>query len=307
MAWDRRPYLALGGAVILFLIMVALPAGRAFLAEDVLAPLRAQVDPASGAKVGYTLGSMAFWALAGLALAWPAYDLAFARLGYEPDRRFFLGLAPFLVLGPLAHALLVADALPPAMGVLRYAATEPVVYLTTAVLVLVALVGGRAARQPLAVPLAVGLVLLAPLVLLAAGRVDAVAIGQLLVVLLLAVAPAIVLGLLWARYRRGDGFAASAAVVGAHALDGGTTWMVLRDPFGLGFVGFGEKNPVSERLVMMSNGWPFYALKLALPLVLLYAVRAEEPEDRTRAFLLFAVFVLGYGPGASNLLQVLLH
>ena len=101
-------------------------------------------------------------------------------------------------------------------------------------------------------------------------------------------------------------FLGVALVVGAHALDGATTWMVLRDPFGLGFKTFGEKNPVSQLLVDLSNGWPYFAVKLTLPILLLSLVKVEESEQDLHAFLLLAVFVLGFGPGMANLLQVML-
>lgn len=297
---DLRPYAALGALACLVALALAVPASRAWLLGEVWAPVDAQAQGRSAG--GYSLASMAAWALVGLVLAWVAYDLAFLRLRYQPDRAFFLALAPFLVLGPLLHALLAVGALPWG-SVLAYLAAEPPVYLTTGALVLVALAAGHAARRPLAVPLAVGLAALLPLLVLAARRMDASTLGRLGVVLLLALAPA---ALAAVAMRRREDPRAVAAVVGAHGLDGATTWMVLRDPFGLGFGDFGEKNPVSLRLVELSNGWPYYAVKLALPLVILLLVRDERNDARTRAFLLFAVFVLGYGPGASNLLQVLL-
>ena len=294
------PYLALAGLVGLLLAALAVPATRAFVLDDVWGPVRGQAERTSGG--GYSLASMAAWALAGLVLAWVAYDLAFVGLRYHPDRTFFLALAPYLLFGPLLHALLAVGALE-AGSLVAYLAAEPPVYLTTGALVLAALVAGRAAGRPLAVPLAVGVAALLPLLWLAALRMDASTLGRLGVVLLLALAPAALAAYLW---RRREDPAAVAAVVGAHGLDGATTWMVLRDPFGLGFGAFSEKNPVSLRLVGLSNGWPYYALKLALPLVILLLVKDERNDPRTRALLLFAVFVLGYGPGASNLLQVLL-
>lgn len=297
---DLLPYWALLGLVGVLLAALALPATRAWLDAEVWSPVRAQAEGTAGG--GYSLASMAAWALAGLVLAWVAYDLAFLRLRYQPDRAFFLALAPFLLIGPLFHALLAVGALPRG-GLLAYLAAEPPVYLTTGALVLAALVAGRATKRPLAVPLAVGGAVLLPLVWMAARRMDASTLGKLGVVLLLAAVPAALAA--YALRTREDP-AAVGAVVAAHALDGATTWMVLRDPFGLGFGTFGEKNPVSLRLVTLSNGWPYYAVKLALPLALLWLLRDDRNDARTRTLLLFAVFVLGYGPGMSNLLQVLL-
>lgn len=297
---DLLPYAALAALAGLLVLALAVPGTRAWLLDEVWSPVRGQAER-TGAG-GYSVASMAAWALAGAVLAWVAFDLAFVRLRYQPDRAFFLALAPFLLLGPLLHALLAVGALAPG-SLLAYLAAEPPVYVTVGALVLLALVAGRALGRPLAVPLAVGLVALAPLLFLAARRMDASTLGRLGVVLLLALAPAAV-----AAYalRKREPPGAIAAVVGAHGLDGATTWMVLRDPFGLGFGDFGEKNPVSLRLVGLSNGWPYYAVKLALPLVILFLVKDEKGDPRTRTLVLFAVFVLGYGPGASNLLQVLL-
>jgi uncharacterized membrane protein len=252
--------------------------------------------------VGYSAGSLAFWAALGAAFGWAAYELLFRRMGLRPDARFFAGLAPFLLFGPLFHALLAVGAFPG--GPLAYLAAEPLIYLTTAALALGALLVARVTR-PWVAP-AIGVVLLAPLVVLAGMHTHAANLLRVLLLLAMAAAPALAIAYGYAKWRRDVAFPAAALVVGAHALDGATTWMVLRDPFGLGFQRFGEKNPVSELLVGISNGWPYFALKLALPLVLLSLVKVEERERDLHAFLLLAVFVLGFGPGMANLLQVLL-
>lgn len=299
------PFAVLGGTLLLLALLLAVPATRGWLAEAVAEPLRAQADPAPGLREGYSPASLAFWAVLGGVLAWALYELAFVRLGVEPDARFFASLAPLLLFGPLFHALLVADALPRG-SLLAYVAAEPVIYLTTGLLAALALGAGRLARSRLAVPLGVGLAALAPLLVLAAPLVSGPAATRALLLLGLALAPTLLLALAWTRWRRADPAPAVAAVIGAHALDGATTWMVLRDPFGLGFAHFGERNPVARTLVELSNGWPYFAVKLALPLGLLALLKTDDDEPRLRAFLLFAVFVLGFGPGMSNLLQVLL-
>lgn len=304
MARDDRPFYALGAALLLLGVALAVPQGRAWLAQNVAASLQGQAEPASGAKVGYSAGSLAFWAVLGAAFAWAAYELLFARLGFRPDRAFFVALAPFLLFGPMLHALLAAGALP--SGPLAYAAAEPVIYLTTAALALAALLVGRAAKRAWVVP-AIGVALLVPLLVMLGARATPAGAGRVALLLGMALVPALALGYAYARWKPVPGFAASALVVGAHALDGATTWMVLRDPFHLGFPTFGEKNPLSALLVDLSNGWPYFALKLALPLVLLSLVKAEEKEGEAMPFLLLAVFALGFGPGMANLLQVLLQ
>lgn len=301
---DRRPFLALGAALVALAVLLVVPATRAWLDEAVWEPVRAQADPASGLAVGYSGVSLAFWAVLGALFAWAAYELLFVRLGLEPDRAFFLGLAPFLLFGPLFHALLVAGAIPEGT-LLAYFAAEPLIYLSTAVLAFVALLLGRLSRRRLPVTLGVGLAFLAPLLVLAARRVSPSGAGHVALLVAMALAAALPLAWAYTRWKRHEPFGAVAAVVGAHALDGATTWMVLRDPFGLGYEGFGERNPVSLALVNLANGWPYFAVKLALPVVLLSLVKVEEGEERLKAFLLFAVFILGFGPGTSNLLQVL--
>lgn len=289
-----RPYVALGGALVLVAVLFAVPASRAWLESDVVAPLAAQVDHSGG---GYSYSGLAFWAVLGVVFAWAAYDLVFVRLRQEPDKGFFLALAPFLLAGPLGHALMLAGALPRAVAFL---ATEPPIYLTMAVLAVGALALGRK------VALWGGWALALALVALAFPLVRASSLGHVGFILLLALVPAALLAFAYFRWRQADPVGAVFAVILAHALDGATTWMAIRDPFGLGFDAFGEKNPVSKLLVDLSNGWPFFAVKLALPLVLLTVLKPEETSSRSRAFVLFAVFVLGYGPGMANLMQVLL-
>ena len=301
---DDRPFYALAALAALLVLALLVPAGRAVILEHVVEPLRAQADPAPGLRSGYSVASLLAWALVGGVLAWAAYEVVFVRAGFEPDRRFFLALAPALLLGPLLHAALV-HGLVPRGSALAYLAAEPLVYLTIAAFAGAGLALGWVAKRPLAIPLVWSALALAPLLALLAPTVDAASLSRALALLALALAPAAALAFAFARWRPADGFLAPLAVIGAHALDGATTWMVLRDPFGMGFEGFGERNPVSETLVELSNGWPFFAVKLLLPVALLAMVKREEAEARLRAFLLFAIFVLGFGPGMSNLLQVL--
>lgn len=303
---DKRPFLALGAVLLLVGAALLVPVSRAWLEDEVVAPLQTQADPRAGARTGYTVASLAFWALLGAAFAWVAYHVVFERLGVPADRRFFLALAPYLLFGPLYHALLMAGALP--YGTLiAYAAAEPPVYLTTAALALVGFaVGARFDGRWFEGALILGGLALAPLLVLAATIVEPEALERALILLGVALAAALAVAFAYHKARPRDPFPAALAVVGAHALDGATTWMVLRDPLGLGFHSFAEKNPISLALVSIANGWPYFAVKLVLPVALLVAVRVEEGQERLHAFLLLAIFVLGYGPGMSNLLQVLL-
>lgn len=300
---DRRPYLALCALALVLAAALALPSARAFLLDTLVEPLRAQADPAPGLRHGYSFASLALWGAVGAVLAWVLYDAVFVRARFEPDRGFFLALSPFVLLGPLLHAALVTGAIPPG-SVLAYLASEPLVYLTIALFAAGALATGRLVRRPVLAPLALGSLALAALLVTLLPRASAEGLRLGAILLVFAAVPALVLGYASWRLRPHDPLAAVVAVVGAHALDGATTWNVLRDPLGLGFEGYGERNPVSLSLVSLSNGWPYFAVKLALPLVLLAMLRTEAREARLRAFLLFAVFVLGFGPGMANLLQV---
>lgn len=300
---DDRPFLVLGGVLLVAALAFAVPASRAWLLGSMVEPLRSQAEREPGLSDGYSLPSLLLWAGVGGAFAWAAYEALFVRWRLEPDRAFFLGLAPALLLGPLLHAALVAGVLP-AGSVVAYLASEPLVYLTITAYALVGLALGRLARRPLLAPLLWGLAGLAPVLWLLAPLLDAEGARLAGIMILLAAVPTALLAAAYLRFRKGDPAAAVVAVIGAHALDGASTWMVLRDPFGLGIGGFGERNPVSLGLVNLGNGWPYFALKLALPVALLAMVKVEESERRLRAFLLFAVFVLGFGPGMANLLQV---
>ncbi|HUR67788.1 MAG TPA: DUF63 family protein [Candidatus Thermoplasmatota archaeon] len=301
---DDRPFYALAALGALLAIALLVPTSRAWLLDAVVGPLRAQADPAPGLANGYTFPSLLVWAIVGGVFAWAAYEVVFVRAAFVPDRAFFLALAPALLLGPLLHAALVARVLPRG-SLLAYMGAEPLVYVTIALFAAAGLALGRVTRRPVLVPLVWGMVGVALVLALLLPRVDAEGLKLAGVLLALALGSALGMALIYARLRTGDPFAAIFAVVAAHALDGATTWMVLRDPFGLGFRGFGERNPVSLTLVNLGNGWPYFALKLALPLVLLLMVKRDETEERLRAFLLFAVFVLGFGPGMANLLQVM--
>lgn len=301
---DDRPFYALGAVLALVALAFLVPASRAWLLEVVVEPLRAQAEADPTLSHGYSVQSLFFWAILGGVFAWAAYEIVFVRARFEPDRAFFAALAPAILLGPLLHAALIARVLPDG-SLIAYLAAEPLVYLTIAAFAGVGLALGRSSGQPVLLPLVWGALGLAPVLWRLAPRWTPEGARLALVLLALAVVPALLLAFAYRRWRTDDPLGAVVTVIFAHALDGATTWMVLRDPFGLGFEGYGERNPVSLAIVSLSNGWPFFALKLALPMVLLGLVRREEAEARLRAFLIFAVFVLGFGPGMANLLQVL--
>lgn len=301
---DARPFYALAGLAALVAVALLVPGSRAWILDALVGPLRAQAAPAPGLRQGYSIESLFAWALVGGVFAWVAYEVIFVRFAFQPDRAFFAALAPALLLGPLLHAVLVARALP-AGSALAYLAAEPLIYLSIALFASLGLAWGRLTRRPMLAPLLWGALALVPTLALFAPQVTGAGLGRAGALLALALASALALAYAFQRWRPGDAFVVVLAVIGAHALDGATTWMVLRDPFGLGFQDFGERNPVSLTLVNLSNGWPYFALKLALPVVLLSMVKQEESEARLRAFLLFAVFVLGFGPGMANLLQVM--
>jgi uncharacterized membrane protein len=312
---DRLPLVSLAAGLLLPLVALLL-AGDWFQ-DAIMGPWRTQADPVPGLRSGYSAASLGFWALEGLLLGYPAFHLVFARWRIAPDARFFAALAPLLLFGPLYHALLSAGEI--ARGsVWAYAAAEPPVYLTTALLALVGLAAGRALKRPHDGLLFVGLVAVAAALVRAVDAASYADLGRAAGLLLLALTAAALLTPIGRRIAPEAAAAAVFAVVGAHALDGATTWLSLRDPFGWGFEGFRESNPFALRLVEMANGWPYFAVKLALPLVLLGALRKSgrehpaqdahelETEARLRTLLLFVVFVLGFGPGMSNLMKVVL-
>lgn len=298
------PLVALVVTLVLFGLALLMAPTAVWLDAAVLDPLRAQADPPAE-RSGYSTMSLAFWAAVGGVLAWNAYHLLFVRWRVAFDGRFLLGLAPLFVFGPLFHALLRAGVVP--QGTLwAWLAAEPVVYLSTALVGVAGLAAGRLVGRPHDGLMLAGIVALAPLLVAAADVVSVEGAWRGAAILgLAALGTAVALAVGRPAWRRVSAPAA-AAVIGAHALDGASTWLGIRDPFGWGFPQFSESNPLSERLVMLQNGWPFFAVKLALPLVLLALVKPDEDEEGMYRFLLLAVFVLGYGPGMSNLLQMLL-
>lgn len=101
----------------------------------------------------------------------------------------------------------------------------------------------------------------------------------------------------------------SLALALAHLVDGFSTWMALKDPFGLGLRRYTEKHPVSDWILEVpgTNGFLFPVVKLAM-VVLVVRLIDKEFEDKGEAdrnlagLVKMAVFVLGFGPGIRNLL-----
>lgn len=313
-AHPARAAFAVAGLVAVVAAVALAPATAGAFDSHVLGPLRAQATGVGAA--GYSTGGLAFWAASGAVLAYAALVGVIRPLSVRWDAAFAVSLAPYLVFGPVFHALLSAGAWARG-GVVAYAAAEPLVYVTTGALAAVGLLAGAGAaragggeRARVAVPAGLGLLLLA---LMTPAAVAAAAGGHGVGALGFVAAAAAVGALAWLvgralapRVAEFGGLAhwAGAAVVAAHALDGFTTWVVLRDPFGWGFGGFGEKNPVSAMLVESGSGilFPVAKLVLAVGLVVMTWRSTAEPEERAlRGPILLALFALGWGPGAANL------
>lgn len=288
-------------------LVLAVALGRAGFLVD---PLRAQVEHRPGA--GYTTNSLVVWGLVGglgvLAYAQEARD----RPLLQPSNRTLACLIPALAFGPLFHALLVVDAVPSPLG---WLAAEPLVYATVAGVVLAAgALGAVAYPQDRAAGRDVAILSVGAIALLAAGAAAAPRLGPDAGFALGLVVFATLVGLAawWlGTFVKRAGYENlsrpfAVAVYAGHALDGATTWIGVRDPFGWGVGGFSEKNPVSAQLLSIGNGWPFVLLKLVLPAVLLVALRDLKVEFHARLALL-AVFALGFGPGAANALQMALR
>ncbi|HWG91985.1 MAG TPA: DUF63 family protein [Candidatus Thermoplasmatota archaeon] len=101
-------------------------------------------------------------------------------------------------------------------------------------------------------------------------------------------------------------------LVFAHAVDGFSTILGVKDPFNWGLPQYQEQNPVSLALLNVANGWGFVVVKLLVgavtALVLHEFLKEEEGETgRGRETLValgyVAVFALGWGPGFTNLLR----
>jgi len=301
---------ALTAWLALFALAWLLPTSRGVLVEQFGAAIWRQADPvaAGGGAADYTPLAMVLWGVTGVLVAASVYALVFVRGGFRFERSFVVALIPALVFGPLANALLLTGAFRWGSP-LAYATAQPVVYLSATALASLGLAAWRVSGRAWTAWALTGAVTLG-FVGLALTRASAAALEQVGFILALALLPAMVAAWAWTRWqpRPGPGRGVVFALAAAHGLDGATTWMVLRDPFGLGFAGYSETNPVSEQIVSLANGWPYFALKLALPFVVLAVLEApkDDRERRLHHVLLLLVFVLGYGPGASNLFQVLL-
>lgn len=298
--------------LLLFLATLAALAAAALLgyADALVEPLRAQVEHRPGA--GYTVATLAAWAAVG-ALGVAAYMEQAERAPLlKPGPRTLAALAPLLAFGPVFHALLVARALPPWLS---WPAAEPLVYATVAALALalgaagaLVLPANRARGRDVA--LATGGVAALLGALLAFSPRAGAGAGSVLAIVGGAAALALAVWLLVRRVRHemvaAVGTLPGLLVLAGHALDGVTTWVGVRDPFGWGLGGFSEKNPLSDAFLSIGNGWPFLLVKLALPLLALSLFRdLKDPFHRDLAYL--ALFVLGFGPGASNAAQMALR
>jgi uncharacterized membrane protein len=292
----------LGAAIALFIAAWFLLPGN-----PTVAPVVTQADHAGGGS--YTTVTLLAWGVLGALFLWSyvseAERFPILALGTET----LLALVPLLAAAPLFHVLLLAGLFSPPFSV---ALAEPVIYATTlGVVFLLGAVGGwRGAERGRDAAIAVGgVVLLLAALALAWPRRGPEAVDALALVLAASVAGFAIWGgirLIPLPELSEAAVPAGAAVLFAHALDGLTTWVGVRDPFGWHLGGFAEENPVSGALLGVGNGWPFLVAKIALPIILLVAVR-DLPNVLHRRIAFLAVFVLGFGPGASNAIQMALR
>ncbi|MHB8586141.1 MAG: DUF63 family protein [Thermoplasmatota archaeon] len=306
------PTILLGVAALALGVAAAL--GRLPLLTD---PLVEQANHTGGGS--YSTETLALWGGIGVLAVWAYAVEAPRRPSLDLSAATLVALAPFLAAAPIWQALLLAGAFTPPLDIIL---AEPLIYATTAAAILLTgLVGWQVSRRTPGATDADrirmrdraifvgGLIALAGALGVAWPRHGPFA----LFALELTVAAAALAAVVWLIVRAipiaelsEARLPAAAAVFFGHALDGLTTWIGVRDPFGWGMGVYEEKNPASGFFLEIGNGWPFLVAKVVLPFILLVAVRdLGNPLHRRIAIL--AVFVLGFGPGAANAFQMALR
>jgi uncharacterized membrane protein len=248
--------------------------------------------------------------LLALALALGAVAVGFRRRRPAVGADHVLALVPWMVVGAAAHVLFVVEA---PTGAIRPLLGTPAVYLSTAALAGATWLAVDATDRPVP-PLLAGAGAVAALAASLAVLLVGVGRGSLSPVApALGFLAAVALGVgAWVALRRAVPGVAVTEPVGpvalfGHALDGVSTAL------GVDLLGFGERSPLSERVIefaaglptapTIGAGWLFVVVKLvvAAALVVLFVdyVR-EEPVEGT--LLLGLVAAVGLGPGTHNLL-----
>ncbi len=93
----------------------------------------------------------------------------------------------------------------------------------------------------------------------------------------------------------------SSFVIFGHLLDGITTYLVIVDPFNIGFK-YGEKHPFSAFL--MNYGVLYPLIKTAVTILVMYGI--DDLKLNFKNTIKFFLFFLGFSPGLRDFLRVLI-
>ena len=259
-------------------------------------------------NTGYNAVNTAVYAVIFALAVFGIYKLLI-RMNIRVDKKFFLGIFPFILFGSLLRV--VQDS-----GLYStYLLVSPLVYIVLFVIALAGLATALFAakimgdyqkyHKPWAV---IGwiLVVLALALLAPAGAANPEAIG---IALLLTAGWGIVIYVGY-RYRTKAGLKwlskENAGILWTHMFDASTTFTALQFYASQGYF---EQHVLSNTIIGFLGPSGQFVMKLAVVPIVLWILDRElrKDEDRQlRGFLKIAVFILGFAPGLRNIVRLVI-
>lgn len=250
---------------------------------------------------GYNIVNTSAFALAFVAVV--AFTILFFRKsGIRIDRKFFVGIFPFIILGSVCRSLEDAAVL----GGFWF--VTPGIYVLIYTTVLVSLAFSLCLEKSLKIPYWKTMVSAGTI--LAFYSLSFVKIAYFQPLLYVTALSAGFFMLIFAARKFLKPTILSrenSVIILSHLFDASTTFTAVELSslwlYGTGYV---EQHVLAGFLMGTFGNWAIFFLKLAVIPVALFIIDRNVDEKNSRNFLKLAVFILGFGPGLRNLLSMMM-
>ncbi|MEA1993424.1 MAG: DUF63 family protein [Euryarchaeota archaeon] len=215
------------------------------------------------------------------------------RLKITINKKFIFAFFPFMILGGTTRALVDGEVLPHTALLIT-----PGIYLTIAILALIALVLGVFLREKYDMN---------TIIFIFGGIFAAISVGLVILNTEMIEPFLIVLGLFLAIMiptylftRKFDTFLdGNIYLIAAHVFDASTTFT------GIHFYNYWEQHVLPSFLIDLTGAWIMFPIKILIVILALYI--ADDIEDKdAKNFLKLVIFVLGMAPGTRNLSRMIM-
>lgn len=243
---------------------------------------------------GYNILNTFSYAMIFIAASFGIFKLL-CRLKIEIDKRFFIGLLPFIIFGSVLRVLEDAGI------VVSYFFVSPLIYVTVFAIALPCLlisffIGKRTKTPYHLILFSVGLFI----ILCAVKFLSFASLIPLAIVLLLLSFFASTLFLIKKFFNPCLLTNINSSLLMTHLFDASTTFTAMS------FFGYWEQHVLARFMMGFIGPVAMFVIKLAVLLPILWILDKEIENKQTNKFIKFVIFILGFAPGSRNLLRMMM-